>query len=458
MKKTTISPRYIAIEVLCRWAENHLPIDLVMEKYLSSRTLDDPRDRQLSMSLVYGAIRWQGYLDWVIGEFSKHPLAKMKSRTLQALRVGLFQLFFLDRVPSSAAINETVQALKDLKQPKWLTGFVNGILRSVERQRQSIPTPFNSMPLPATALLSHPEWLIKRWKNRYGDSITTTICQANNTIAPLSLRTNTTLTTSDFLLKTIKEAGLKAEPGKYSPIAIKLRDYHGPVINIPGFAEGLFQVQDEAAQLVVMLLGLMQTKGSYLDGCAGLGGKTSHLAQVMPGNCKLVAVEPNGGRVKKLKENLARLRLDTSVTIVEGTVDSLLPDMKEKFDGVLIDAPCSGLGVIRRHPDIRWNRTQGDLLRYQETQTAILESAAQLLAAGGTLVYATCSTEPEENEEVVQKFLAKHPRYSLLDCREVLPEHGTALVDSTGFFRTKPGQDDLDGFFAARLKKLKIEK
>jgi 16S rRNA (cytosine967-C5)-methyltransferase len=450
-------PRYIAIEVLCRWTENHLPIDLVMEKYLSSRTLDDPRDRQLSMSLVYGAIRWQGYLDWVIGEFSKHPLAKMKSRTLQGLRVGLFQLFFLDRVPSSAAINETVQALKDLKQPKWLTGFVNGILRSVERQRQSIPTPFNSMPLPATALLSHPEWLIKRWKNRYGDSITTTICQANNTIAPLSLRTNTTLTTSGFLLKTIKEAGLKAEPGKYSPIAIKLRDYHGPVINIPGFAEGLFQVQDEAAQLVVMLLGHMQ-KNTYLDGCAGLGGKTSHLAQMLPAECKLVAVEPNGGRVKKLKENLARLRLDTSVTIVEDTVDSLLPDMKEKFDGVLIDAPCSGLGVIRRHPDIRWNRTQGDLLRYQETQTAILESAAQLLAPGGTLVYVTCSTEPEENEEVVQKFLAKHPRYSLSNCREVLPEHGTALVDSTGFFRTKPGQDDLDGFFAARLKKLKIEK
>ena len=451
-------PRYIAIEVLCRWAENHLPIDQVMEKYFSNIDLDDPRDRQLSMSLVYGAIRWQGYLDWVIGEFSKHPLAKMKSRTLQALRVGLFQLFFLDRVPSSAAINETVQALKDMRQPKWLTGFVNGILRSVERQRQSIPTPFNSMPLPATALLSHPEWLIKRWKNRYGDSITTTICQANNTIAPLSLRTNTTLTTTDSLLKKFKKAGLKAESGKYSPIAIKLRDYHGPVINIPGFAEGLFQVQDEAAQLVVMLLGHMQTYRSYLDGCAGLGGKTSHLAQVMPGNCKLVAVEPNGGRVKKLKENLARLRLDTSVTIVEGTVDSLLPDMKEKFDGVLIDAPCSGLGVIRRHPDIRWNRTQGDLLRYQETQTAILESAAQLLAPGGILVYATCSTEPEENEEVVQKFLAKHPRYSLSDCREVLPEHGTALVDSTGFFRTKPGQDDLDGFFAARLKKLKIEK
>jgi 16S rRNA (cytosine967-C5)-methyltransferase len=315
------------------------------------------------------------------------------------------------------------------------------------------------MPLPATALLSHPEWLIERWKNRYGDSKTTTLCHSNNTIAPLCLRTNTTLTTSDILLNKLKKAGLKAEPGKYSLFAIKLRDYHGPVINIPGFAEGLFQVQDEAAQLVIMLLGPIQKKKSYLDGCAGLGGKTSHLAQMLPGECKLVAIEPSCARVKKLKENLARLRLDTSVTIVEGTVNSLLPDMKEKFDGVLIDAPCSGLGVIRRHPDIRWNRAQSDLLRYQETQSAILESAAQLLAPGGTLVYATCSTEPEENEEVVHKFQAKHPGFLLSDCRDALPENGAGLVDSKGFFRTLPGQDDLDGFFGARLiKKLKIEK
>ena len=447
-------PRYIAIEVLCRREESRLPIDHVMDQYISSIIHDDPRDRQLSMSLIYGVIRWQGYLDWVIGKFSKHPLAKMKSRTLQALRVGFFQLFFLDRVPASAAINETVQALKDMTQPKWLTGFVNGILRNAERQLKTIPTPFNDMPLPETALLSHPEWLIQRWKNRFGDALATTICQSNNTIAPLCLRTNTSLTTTDILLKKFEAAGMKAEPGKYSPSAIKLIDYHGPVINIPSFAEGLFQVQDEAAQLVSMLLGPLQKEKSYLDGCAGLGGKTSHLAQTLSAENKLIAIEPNAGRIKKLKENLTRLRLDTSVTIVEGAIDSLLPDFKKKFDGVLIDAPCSGLGVIRRHPDIRWNRTPEDLLRYQEMQSAILESAAQLLAPEGILVYATCSTEPEENEEVVEKFLATHPRFLLSDCRDVLPENGASFVDSMGFFRTLPGQDDLDGFFAARLIKI----
>jgi 16S rRNA (cytosine967-C5)-methyltransferase len=448
-------PRYIAIEALCRREENRFPVDQVMEKVFSSMVLDDSRDRQLSMSIVYGVLRWRGYLDWVIGKFSKHPLAKMKNRTLQGIRVGLFQLFFLDRVPASAAINETVQALKDMKQPKWLTGFVNGLLRNAERQRQTIPTPFNKMSLPESALLSHPEWLIQRWKNRYGNQLATEICRENNREAHLCLRANETLATAGILLKKHKKEGLNAESGKYSPLAVKLMDYHGPVINIPGFAEGLFQVQDEAAQLVTMLLGPTEREKLYLDGCAGLGGKTSHLAQMLPTESKLFAIEPNIGRVKKLRENLARLQLESSVTIIEGTIDSILPDMKEKFAGVLIDAPCSGLGVIRRHPDIRWNRTQEDLLRYQNTQSAILNSAAQLLAPGGTLVYVTCSTEPEENEEVIEKFLAKHPGFLVSNCENVLPESAAPLIDNIGFFRTLPGQDDLDGFFAAKLIKNK---
>ena len=177
MKKPNHGSRYIAIEILLRWEENRLPIDQVMEKCFSNLVLDDPRDRQLSMSMVYGVIRWRGYLDWLVGKYSKHPVAKIKNRTLQALRVGLYQLFFLDRVPPSAAINETVQALKDMKQPKWLTGFVNGILRNAERQREETPTPMNNMPLPESALLSHPEWLIQRWKSRYGDASATKICR-----------------------------------------------------------------------------------------------------------------------------------------------------------------------------------------------------------------------------------------------------------------------------------------
>ena len=450
------STRYITIEILCSWEESRLPIDQLMEQYISNISLGDPRDRQLIMSLVYGVIRWRGYLDWVVEKFSKHPLSKMKSRTLQALRVGIFQLLFLDRVPASAAINETVQALKDMKQPKWLTGFVNGLLRAVSRQKETIPDPrreTKDTSLPDAARLSHPDWLIDRWKNRYGAAETAAICRKNNTAAPLCLRVNALRTTPSGFLEKLSQAGLKAEPGKFSPLAITLVDYHGPVTEIPGFAEGLFQVQDEAAQLVSLLLGPLQPEKSYLDACAGLGGKTSHLAQMLPHAGELVAIEPNLGRIKKLKENLGRLRLDTTVTIVEGMLGSLLPDNKEKFDGILIDAPCSGLGVIRRQPDIRWNRRPDDLLRYQEAQLALLKDAAQLITPKGILVYATCSTEPEENDEVIKKFLAMHPQFILSDCRDMLPESGACLVVSQGFFRTLPGHDDLDGFFAARLIK-----
>lgn len=458
MKQKLRGARAIAIEILCSWEETHLPVDQIMDKQIGTTLLADPRDRQLVMSLVYGVIRWRGYLDWVLGEFSKHPLGKMKNRTLQALRIGLFQLIFLDRIPPSAAINETVQSLKDMKQPKWLTGFVNGILRSVERQKKNIPTPFNKMKLPDSARLSHPQWLIRRWKNRYGAAAAAAICLENNREPGLCLRTNSSLITAEALLESLQNEGLNAEPGKYCPLAVRLTDFHGPVPGIPGFAEGFFQVQDEAAQLVSLLLGPLKEKRSYLDGCAGLGGKTSHLAQMLPQETGLIAVEPNGARLKKLGENLARLRLDTTVTIVEGMLDSLLPEMKGKFAGVLIDAPCSGLGVIRRHPDIRWNRKESDLLRYQETQLDLLSKAAQLVDFEGILVYATCSTEPEENEEVIEKFLAGHPQFALTDCRGSLPENAERFIDDMGLFRTLPGRDDLDGFFAAKLTRIKNEK
>ena len=457
MKKTTRSARYIAIGVLCNWEESRLPLDQILEQHIAIMILADPRDRQLVMSLVYDVIRWRGYLDWVVEKFSKHPLAKIKNRTLQGLRTGILQLLFMDRIPASAAINETVQALKDMKQPKWLTGYVNGLLRSVDRESRNIPTPLsekNVSSLPEAARLSHPEWLIERWKKRYGDFEAIKICRENNTQTSLCLRVNVTLTTHSALLEKLKKSKLHVASGEYSPIAIKLHDYHGPVTAIPGFRDGLFQVQDEAAQIVTLLLGPLQHGKQYLDGCAGLGGKTSHLAQMLPPTSSLSAIEPNPGRLMKLKENLERLRLSKTVTIVEGTLDSLLPDNKEKFAGILIDAPCSGLGVIRKHPDIRWNRSPDDLHRYQKKQKALLKAAAQLLAANGILVYATCSTEPEENEEVIKSFLARNPQFEVSDFRDFLPENGNRLVGSQGFFQTLPGQDDLDGFFAARLVKI----
>ena len=458
MKKTSQSARYIAIDILCRWEESRLPADQLMDRYLAKAALADPRDRQLIFSLVYGVLRWRGYLAWVVKKYSKQPLAKINNRALHALMAGIFQLLFMDRIPASAAVNETVQALKKMKQPQWVAGFVNGILRSVDRERSNIPKPpdrNNVAGLPQTALLSHPQWLIDRWRRRYGADGVRSMCLQNNTRAPICLRVNTALTSPAALLKKLADSGLNAEAGKFSPLAIRIDDYHGPVTALAGFAEGLFQIQDEAAQLVSMLCGTPEPGKSYLDACAGLGGKTSHLAQLLAPGSKLVAVEPNALRIKKLRQNLIRLQLAAAVTIVEGTLAALLPEDNEKFARLLLDVPCSGLGVIRRHPDIRWNRKPADLLRYQEKQLGLLKEAAGLVAPAGVIIYATCSTEPEENDEVIEKFLAGQPQFVLSDCAGLLPEAGARLVDDQGYFRTLPGRDDLDGFFAARLMKLK---
>ncbi|HSR36899.1 MAG TPA: RsmB/NOP family class I SAM-dependent RNA methyltransferase, partial [Desulfurivibrionaceae bacterium] len=212
---------------------------------------------------------------------------------------------------------------------------------------------------------------------------------------------------------------------------------------------GLFQVQDEAAQLATLLLGDL-LPAPYLDGCAGLGGKTSHIAQRLPLGGEVVAVEPHGGRRKLLRENLDRLGLDA--TIVAGELESFAHARPSPFHGILIDAPCSGLGVVGRQPDIRWQRREADLPRYAVRQRELLDQAAIMLAHGRALVYVTCSTEPEENDEVVAAFLAAHSEFLLADAKPFLPDTAQALVDAQGFLRTLPHQG-LDGFFAARLEK-----
>ncbi|MEW6594955.1 MAG: 16S rRNA (cytosine(967)-C(5))-methyltransferase RsmB [Thermodesulfobacteriota bacterium] len=439
------SPRQIAIKVLVGAAHKGQPVDRIFDQQQAGRSHGDQRDTQLAMALVYGVLRWQGYLDQVIAGFSSHPMTKMKPLTLAALRVGAYQLLFMDRVPDSAAINETVQALKAAGQPKWLTGFANGVLRALARGRDAV--------LPAASrealFLSHPSWLVARWRQRYGDEVAEEICRANNGQPLLVLRVNTRRIGRQGYLRLLTDAAVEAEGGAYAPDAIRLIGYRGGIADLPGYGEGLFQVQDEAAQLATLLLGELKV-GRYLDGCAGLGGKTSHMAQLLPAGGEVVAVEPHGGRRKLLRENLNRLGLDA--TVFEGELQSFAKAQPQPFQGILIDAPCSGLGVIGRQPDIRWQRSEVDLPRYAARQRDLLEKAATLLAPGGVLVYATCSTEPEENEGVVTSFLASHPEFVVADANSFLPAPARKMVDNHGHLRTLP-HHGLDGFFAARLEK-----
>lgn len=405
------------------------------------------------MQLVYGVLRHRQSLDRILELLSRTPLKKLDPFVHQALAVGLFQLFYLERIPESAAVNESVESCKAAKVPKRLHGFVNGILRQAIRQKSSLMkkalTDRNGQPV-----LNHPDWLVKRWQKNFGLEETGRICQSNSSEPTLVLRVNSESISRDDFCRALVEANIVNKLGEYSFQAVILPDFHGSITTIPGYKEGHFQIQDEAAQLASLLLGPFQSEGKYLDSCAGLGGKTSHLLQLTRQFAATVqAVEPEPHRLIKLKENLERLFPNHCPLIFQGSLQQFAQTREDLlFDGVLIDAPCSGTGVTGRHPDIRWNRQVEELRRYQEEQQELLTLAAQLVRPKGIVVYATCSLEPEENQQVVENFLISHPEFKLTDCQQFLPEAAHHLVENN-FFVPRPSAN-IDGFFAARLQLL----
>lgn len=443
--------RLLALKVLCRWSGSGLPISGVFDSATAGADLGS-KELQLARILVFGVLRQQQYLDFILKTFARHPLHKMKPQTLYSLRLGLFQLLLLDRIPESAAVNETVKAFKATRQPRWLVNFVNGVLRNAARDTSNLPGP-NQATIEGQPILNHPDWLVNRWQHNFGREKAYAICRVNNETPSLTLRVNTRAIQRDQLLTLFARAELQVQAGRFSPESLQLPVSSGNVTALPGYKQGYFQVQDEAAQLVSHLLPLREG-GEYLDGCAGLGGKTSHLGALVPETAQITAVEPDERRYQLLGENLDRLGIKQAFTI-NSTLEQFARETAKQFDAILLDAPCSGTGVIGRHPDIRWNRQPEDLPQYQKQQLCLLDTAASLLKREGVLVYATCSLEPEENAQVVTAFLAEHREYTLDMARNHLPASAVHLVNDQGFFHPTPA-DGLDGFFAARLRKKRL--
>lgn len=403
------------------------------------------------MQLVYGVLRQREFLDRVLALLSRTPLRKLDPFLHQALAVGLFQIFFLNRIPESAAVNEAVNSCKAAKIHKRLHGFVNGVLRQAVRRKEELQHK-GSTDQHGESITNHPRWMVKRWQSEFGKEATANFCAHNNSAPVISLRVNTILTDRDKLIHLFKEEDIMAEEGRYSTEAVCLPQFSGSITSLPGYQDGYFQIQDEAAQLATTMLLPCIAGGNYLDGCAGLGGKTSHLLQeVIPNKGEVHAVDPEPFRLEKLQENMERLFNNPPLKVHQASLLDLNSSNLPLFDGILIDAPCSGTGVIGRHPDIRWNRTLEDVKRYQAHQRTLLHHAGTLLKKGGTLVYATCSLEPEENTEVIQLFLENNKEYTLSDCRELLPSAAHQFVRD-GFFNPLPSPH-IDGFFAARLIK-----
>jgi 16S rRNA (cytosine967-C5)-methyltransferase len=288
---------------------------------------------------------------------------------------------------------------------------------------------------------------VRRWLSRFGPEKTETVLRENNCPAPLVVRTNTRRTTREKLRASLESEGAVVRETNYSAAGLEIQS--GPGLQtLSAYQQGLFIVQDEAAQLAGLLL-CPKPGERVLDACAAPGGKATHLAEMMENEGALVALESDGKRVLRIRENSDRLGL----TIIRAVVGDASSYAEGRFDKILVDAPCSGLGVLRRRPDGRWTKNEKSLPELQALQKRILANCAKLLDPAGALVYATCTTEPEENEDVINGFLAAHPDFSLDDARPFLPPAAAGLVDVQGFFRTFPGEPGLDGFFGARLVK-----
>jgi 16S rRNA (cytosine967-C5)-methyltransferase len=432
-------PRQQALEIL-RSVEDGVFADTLLEQ---SRHVLDSRDIAFITEIVYGVLRNRERIDWALNRFSKQAVGKTDARTRTILRLGAYQLLFLDRVPASAAINTAVELAKHYgKNP----GYVNGLLRNLDRNRNAIAYPGAEDPVRRLSVLySHPEWLVTRWLSRFGPDTAEAILRDNNRPAPLVIRTNTLKTKREELHASLESDGAKVGEVKYSPAGLALESSPG-LRSLSAFRNGWFFVQDEAAQLVGMMLAPKPGE-TVLDACAAPGGKATHLAELMKNEGTIVALEKDKSRIGRITENSDRL----GVAIIRPEVGDASTYHESRFDKILIDAPCSGLGVLRRHPDGRWTKTESSIPGRRTLQKKILKNCAGLLKPGGALVYATCTTEPEENEEVIIDFLATHSEFTLDDPRPLLPASAGKLVDDKGFFRTFPGEPGMDGFFAARM-------
>ncbi len=449
MRKKT--PRGICLDILNRVEETDLhPDRLLTDSFKRYRHLTS-LDRSFLTELTYGVIRWRGKLDWVIRQFSKIPFEKIELETLNILRLGLYQILFLSRTPSSAAVNESVELAKHIRG-KGGAGFVNALLRSAIRQKDGISYPDITVDpaLHISIVQSHPLWLVQRWVSEMGAEETVKICTFNNQISPLTLRTNTLKINRQDLIEKLKEKELKPFPAFFSEEGIVLQD-SPPTSELPLLKEGFYIIQDEASQLVSFILDPKPGE-RILDACAAPGGKTTHMAQKMGNLGEIYALDLSRAKLDLLEGMSQRLGIGI-VTTIKGDATRPLPiPQGMKFDRILADVTCSGFGTLRRNPDLKWRRGEGDIKRLGELQFTILMSLGEYVKEGGVLVYSTCTVFHEENEEVVEKFLDVNPQFQFESIGKILPEKYRPFIHN-GYFKSFPPADKMDGFFVARIIK-----
>jgi 16S rRNA (cytosine967-C5)-methyltransferase len=446
------SARGLALDILATAARRGRAVEDLLAATLARHPDLSRQDRGLLLELVQGVKRWEIRLDFMLSQLCKQPLKRLHPLVLQILRLGAYQLLRLDQIPPRAVLHESGNLAKARRLPRSHVGLVNAVLRRLAAgDAPPLPDPDANPLLALSVRYSHPTWLVARWLPRWGLEKTAAHLAANNRIPPLTARINALKTDSDSLRARLAQEGVQARAGRFSPMGLIFQDLAASPTSLASYREGLWLFQDEAAQVVTSLLPC-KAGARLTEIGAGRGGKTTHLAETLGPTCLLVAVDHHAGRLRALQENLRGWGV-AGVHPVRADAAMALPEKKESMDAVVLDVPCSALGILRRHPEIKSRLREPDLATFPPRQAAMLEQAAPVLRARGHLLYITCTAEPEENELQIERFLAHHPEFHLDTAAALLPEAARELVQPPGYFRSTPEDHDLDGFFAAVLRK-----
>jgi len=446
------SARSLALNILYqarqrdRWVEDLVAATLKRYPHLPRQ------ERAFLLELVQGVKRWELKLDWLLSQVSHLPLGKLHPLVLNILRLGVFQLLMLDRVPARAVLHEAGKVAKARGLPRAHVGFINAILRRLAAgDLPRLPSLEEDPVMALSIATSHPAWVVQGRLQRQGLDAAQAALLADNQIPPLTIRVNTLRTDPTALAGRLAGEGVEAVPADLSPFGLKLVAWDAAPLELPSYKAGLWLFQDEAAQLVTCLLGVRPGQ-QVLEVGAGRGGKTTHLAELMTDKGLLVALDNHRRRLREAQLHLQRWGVTVAQPLLADATRPL-PLKNGSLDAVLLDAPCSSLGILRRHPEIKTRLKETDLLTFPPRQEAMLKRAADLLRPGGRLLYITCTTEPEENEDVINAFLSSQSDFHLATEPAWLPPAACSLVQPPGFYKTSPAEHNLDAFFAAVLVK-----
>ncbi|MDP4180202.1 MAG: 16S rRNA (cytosine(967)-C(5))-methyltransferase RsmB [Bacillota bacterium] len=442
-------PRELALKTIYEINEKGAYSNLALNKLLEGNSLKGV-DRAFVTELVYGVLKWKLSIDWTISKFSSIKLKKISPWILNILRLGVYQLLYTDRIPVSAACNESVNLSKRYGH-SGSSKFVNGVLRSIARSKASIEYPDKEKDIVGylSVKYSHPDWLVTEWLQRFGKEFTEDLLCSNNEVPDFMIRVNTLKTSKDKLKLELSENGVETTDGKFMDEALQVLN-PGSFLNLEQYKMGHFLVQDESSMLVARV---MDPKPGELivDVCSAPGGKTTHMAQLMKNEGLIVARDIHEHKINLINEGSKRLGVEIIKAEAFDAVN-IDENLIEKADRVLVDAPCTGFGIIRKKPDIKWSRSAKDKKEITDLQLKILSNASRYVKAGGYLVYSTCTIENEENKDLVDRFLNESEDFFLEDFISLLPE-GLKEFSKKGYIELYPNINKVDGFFIAKMRK-----